>query len=670
VYGWDGSLLGSYDSLSDAKSAVIGLPGGSVVDSSGRLAYAQPVPFAAFAADGTPLGVYRSVAEGQAAVANYPGATVVDAAGDVLYTQSSTAGYSAYTADGSLIGTYPRLSDAEAALSNHPGGTVTNSSGKVLFTASAPPAYSAYGADGQLVGTYGQLADAAGALSGSPGGVVKDSAGNILYVQPLNVFTAFAADGAILGLFPTLSAAQQALASQTGGTVRNPSGQVVYTAPGSSAGGSGSNGTGSGGGSSAGGPSQGGSNGGGGATAGPSFNQADLRFAAPNNITAAVIDQYLSAHNSPLTGLGRTFIEAQNTYGVNANYLVSHAILETGWGKSQIALAKNNLFGYGAFDANPGEDAGMFPSVEYAILFQAWEVRQNYLTPGARLYVSPTLDGMNVHYATDPHWADSIASLMGQLAAYVDDSVDSYPQYAPNQQVPAPSATAEPAFRLNGAQGTVQQVPGYGGLPYYSQWTYGSSHMFVRTLQTGTAGGDVATLQQALNQADHAGLQVDGVYGPLTAAAVKKYQAEAGLPATGTCDYKTWKSLIPAPTGLLAPGTKVAIDQMMQGLAGGLVMEWYHIPGYGWVDSQFIQLNNVYRLTVPDPKSPSDVNVPVYSPGHPGTVLTTMHAGDFVVAKSPAPVNGYFTVQFADQDSGQALTGWVKAAQATLTQVR
>ena len=35
-------------------------------------------------------------------------------------------------------------------------------------------------------------------------------------------------------------------------------------------------------------------------------------------------------------------------------------------------------------------------------------------------------------------------------------------------------------------------------------------------------------------------IAVDGIYGPATSAAVRKFQSVFGLPATGITDYKTW----------------------------------------------------------------------------------------------------------------------------------
>ncbi|GMA57644.1 hypothetical protein GCM10025858_21470 [Alicyclobacillus sacchari] len=221
-----------------------------------------------------------------------------------------------------------------------------------------------------------------------------------------------------------------------------------------------------------------------------SFTNVDLRFPAPSNINISSINSYLLANDSPLNGLGASFMDAQNTYGVDANYLVSHAILESYWGQSQIALAKNNLFGYGAYDSNPGTDAGVFPSDDYAIRFEAWEVRNNYLNPGGSEYVSPTLTGMNVNYATDKQWASGIGSLMTQFASSVGSSVSAYQQYSPQNVAPTPKSSTEPVFYMNGATGVIQSDSYYqnSGVPYFPTMAVGMNQQFFGPLQNGSSG--------------------------------------------------------------------------------------------------------------------------------------------------------------------------------------
>jgi hypothetical protein len=64
-------------------------------------------------------------------------------------------------------------------------------------------------------------------------------------------------------------------------------------------------------------------------------------------------------------------------------------------------------------------------------------------------------------------------------------------------------------------------------------------------LENGSSGQKVRQMQEQLNVIAGAypaipKINVDGIYGPATAASVKKFQSIFGLPQTGTVDYKTW----------------------------------------------------------------------------------------------------------------------------------
>ncbi|MHB1682682.1 MAG: glucosaminidase domain-containing protein [Bacilli bacterium] len=147
-----------------------------------------------------------------------------------------------------------------------------------------------------------------------------------------------------------------------------------------------------------------------------------MNLESPSTLTAAQINAFFAANASPssvLQNSGQYFIEAQQTYGVNAQYLVAHAIIESAWGTSYFAENRNNLFGYMAYTSNPNA-AATFRSVEYDINFQGWFVRNSYLDANGPFYNGPNLDGMNVDYATDPYWANSIARIMSQIAPYSD----------------------------------------------------------------------------------------------------------------------------------------------------------------------------------------------------------------------------------------------------------
>jgi peptidoglycan hydrolase-like protein with peptidoglycan-binding domain len=55
--------------------------------------------------------------------------------------------------------------------------------------------------------------------------------------------------------------------------------------------------------------------------------------------------------------------------------------------------------------------------------------------------------------------------------------------------------------------------------------------------------GDVKRLQNALNVAENAGLQVSGRYDAATAAAVATYQSSVGVPPAGSMNAQTWAAL-------------------------------------------------------------------------------------------------------------------------------
>lgn len=137
------------------------------------------------------------------------------------------------------------------------------------------------------------------------------------------------------------------------------------------------------------------------------------------NYTAADINKLytlMGASNSMLAGKGAAFKAAEQKYGVNALYLVAHSALESAWGRSNIAKAKNNFFGIAAYDSSPYTSATKFDNVDAGILGAARWINEKYLSnssfPARGAYLGNKVGGMNVNYATAPYWGESIASIM------------------------------------------------------------------------------------------------------------------------------------------------------------------------------------------------------------------------------------------------------------------
>lgn len=140
-----------------------------------------------------------------------------------------------------------------------------------------------------------------------------------------------------------------------------------------------------------------------------------LPFRSKTNYSASDIDRFISAktsgYNSKLKGTGQYFINAQNSYGVNALLALGIAINESGWGKSSIALEKNNIFGLNAIDSNPGGAADTFLSVSDCINeFAKHHISRAYADPTNFAYYGGFLGnknmGANVKYASDPYWGE------------------------------------------------------------------------------------------------------------------------------------------------------------------------------------------------------------------------------------------------------------------------
>lgn len=69
-------------------------------------------------------------------------------------------------------------------------------------------------------------------------------------------------------------------------------------------------------------------------------------------------------------------------------------------------------------------------------------------------------------------------------------------------------------------------------------------------------GLDVLSLQNRLAQLGARTGAPDGVYGPMTAAALRWWQTQQGIPATGVCDEQCWKRMF--PTASDAAGDRLA----------------------------------------------------------------------------------------------------------------
>ena len=120
------------------------------------------------------------------------------------------------------------------------------------------------------------------------------------------------------------------------------------------------------------------------------------------------------------------FFKAEQKYNVNGLFIAAIGINESGWGTSNIALTKKNLFGYGASDSNPYGNAYSFDNYSESIDLLARVFTKYYLNPkgtsiyggevaNGRYYNGNTLAAVNKKYASDSNWANSVYKYMQYL---------------------------------------------------------------------------------------------------------------------------------------------------------------------------------------------------------------------------------------------------------------
>ena len=132
-------------------------------------------------------------------------------------------------------------------------------------------------------------------------------------------------------------------------------------------------------------------------------------------LSKAMKNAGIDPSSSKLTGTAGIFIKYQNKYGVNALLSLGIAINESGWGTSNIAMNKNNLFGLNALDSSPGQSANYFKSVDDCIreFMDKW-MACGYLKDGNWKNYGEFLGnkdaGINVMYASDPYWGEKAAA--------------------------------------------------------------------------------------------------------------------------------------------------------------------------------------------------------------------------------------------------------------------
>lgn len=151
-----------------------------------------------------------------------------------------------------------------------------------------------------------------------------------------------------------------------------------------------------------------------------SFN---MNLAKPSQFSLSqfkkVLEGQTSDKNNVFKENAEYFYYAEKQYGINGIFLAAVGIHESGWGTSKISLDKKNLFGYGANDSDPYGGAYNFNSYSEGIDLLARVFVKYYLNPkgsviydgnvaNGKFYNGNTLSSVNMKYASDKNWANSV----------------------------------------------------------------------------------------------------------------------------------------------------------------------------------------------------------------------------------------------------------------------
>ena len=148
----------------------------------------------------------------------------------------------------------------------------------------------------------------------------------------------------------------------------------------------------------------------------------DMALNKPSGLTLEQFKKVLSDSkdtNKIFQNNAEYFYYIEQQYNINGVFVAAVGIHESAWGTSQIAKNKKNLFGYGAYDSNPYNDAYHFSGYSESIDLIARVFVKYYINPkgtsiyggekaAGTYYNGSTLSGINTRYATDKNWANGV----------------------------------------------------------------------------------------------------------------------------------------------------------------------------------------------------------------------------------------------------------------------
>lgn len=156
----------------------------------------------------------------------------------------------------------------------------------------------------------------------------------------------------------------------------------------------------------------------------------NMKLNKPSGLSLNQFKKVLAGHEEDKNGIfeqnAEYFYYIEQQYNINGIFVAAVGIHESNWGTSSIALNKKNLFGYGASDSSPYNNAYSFSNYAEGIDLIARVFVKYYLNPAGtkiydnqvasgKYYAGSTIQDVNKRYASDENWANAVYQYMEQL---------------------------------------------------------------------------------------------------------------------------------------------------------------------------------------------------------------------------------------------------------------
>ena len=141
------------------------------------------------------------------------------------------------------------------------------------------------------------------------------------------------------------------------------------------------------------------------------FNAYDLTELSNANV--ARLNDMIK--DSKLKGLGASYKQAEEEYGVNAIFLIALTAQESGWGTSRRAIEDNNLSGFEVY--TPQSRGAIFNTKHESIMTTGKLLGEEYLSKGGQYYKGKDIYTVNETYCpVEGHkWANNIVNIAKEL---------------------------------------------------------------------------------------------------------------------------------------------------------------------------------------------------------------------------------------------------------------